>query len=220
MLTLASMLLVPGFAAAEEVSPDTLKRAAQKALTLLETTSPAFIQKGGCNSCHNQKLAAAAQAFARQRSIPTGATIAQLPDELSDASTERFLEYAQGGGAGVAGLGYELFARAIAREAADARVHAQIYYLKSMQRADGSWRAGGNRPPITFDDFTPTAFVIKALSTFAPRQHAADTKQRIDRARGWLLQARPETTQERAFHALGLSWSNAGRAAIAQAIAG
>jgi len=213
-------LFIPGAAAAQEVSAETLRRAAQKGLALLESTSPTFIQKGGCNSCHNQKLAAAAQAFARHRGIPTGPSIAQLPDEMSDATAERFIEYAQGGGAGISGLGYELFARALAREAGDDRVQAQLYYIKAMQRPDGSWRAGGNRPPLTFDDYTPTAFLINALNTFALPVHAADTKQRIDRARAWLLKAQPQSTQERAFQLLGLTWSKVDAGVIRQAVTG
>jgi hypothetical protein len=214
---LASMLLAPGVAGAEELSADALKRAAAKALALLESTSPVFTQKGGCNSCHNQKLAAAAQSLARDRGVPTGPAIAQLSDELSDATTERFIEYAQGGGSGVSGLGYELFARVVAREPGDDRLQAQLYYLKSMQRLDGGWRAGGNRPPLTFDAFTPTAFIIKALDTYALPAHADDTRQRIDRARTWLLQTPARTTQERSFKLMGLTWSKADRAAIRQA---
>src|SRR5215204_5603918 len=107
-IALASTLFVASSAAAQELAADALRHSAQKGLALLESTSSTFIQKGGCNSCHNQKLAAAAQAFVRQRGIQTGPTIAQLPDELSDATTERFIEYAQGGGSGISGLGYEL----------------------------------------------------------------------------------------------------------------
>jgi hypothetical protein len=213
-LALAFVVTVPGVVSAQQPSPEVLKRAVQQGLALLESTSPTFIQKGGCNSCHNQKLAAAAQAFARERGIATGAPIAQLNDELSDATTERFIEYAQGGGAGVSGLGYELFARIAAKQPADERVHAQLYYLRSMQRPDGSWRAGGNRPPITFDDFTTTAFILHALVAYGRPTQSDDTRQRIDRARNWLLQAKPQTTQERAFRLLGLVWSKADRAVL------
>ncbi len=214
-----ALVMVPGIVAAQEPSSDVLKRAVQQGLVLLETTSPTFVQRGGCNSCHNQKLAAAAQAFARERGIQTGATIAQLNDELSDATAERFIEYAQGGGSGVSGLGYELFARMVAKQPGDQRVQAQLYYLKSMQRPDGSWRAGGNRPPLTFDDFTGTAFILNALNAYSPPAQAADTRQRIDRARAWLLAAKPQTTQERAFRLNGLAWSKADRAAIRSAVA-
>ena len=216
---LALMVTAPAMVAAQETSADALKRAAQQGLALLESTSPTFIQRGGCNSCHNQKLAAAAQAFARERGVHTGATIAQLNDELSDATTERFIEYAQGGGAGTSGLGYELFARMVARQPADERLQAQLYYLRSMQRADGSWRAGGNRPPLTFDDFTTTAFILNALNVFALPRDASDTRQRVERARTWLLQSNPQTTQERAFRLMGLAWSKADRAAVDKAAA-
>jgi hypothetical protein len=218
-MILVSALFVPATAGAQDLSADALRRAAQNGLSLLESTSPTFIQKGGCNSCHNQKLAAAAQAFSRQRGIQTGAPIAQLPDEVSDATTERFLEYAQGGGSGISGLGYELFARAVGAEAGDQRVQAQLYYLKSMQHPDGSWGGIGNRPPITFDHVTATAFVVKALDTFALPIHAADTRQRIDRARVWLTRAQPQSTQERAFQVLGLVWSKADAGVITQTAA-
>jgi hypothetical protein len=219
-IALASALMIPASLAAQDVSSDALRRAAQKGLVLLEQTSPTFIQKGGCNSCHNQKLAAAAQSFARQRGIATGATIVQMNDELSEATTERFIEYAQGGGSGVSGLGYELFARILAGDPGDERVQAQLYYLKSMQNTDGSWRVPGNRPPLTFDAFTPTAFIIHALNTYGRPAHAADIRQRVDRARAWLLGEKPQTTQERAFHLLGLTWSKANAGAIKQAMSG
>ena len=58
-----AVLASSGPAIAEEpVSADSLRRAAEKGLDLLVKTSPTFIKKGGCNSCHNQMLPAAAQA--------------------------------------------------------------------------------------------------------------------------------------------------------------
>src|SRR3979409_78561 len=97
-IVLASMLIVPATAAtaADSGSQDTLRAAATQGLALLEQTSPAFVKKGGCNSCHNQMLPAAAQAFARSRGVPTGDTLVQLPAEMSEATTERYVEYAIG----------------------------------------------------------------------------------------------------------------------------
>src|SRR5688572_26364726 len=102
-----SLLLLPAFARAADLSTSSLRSAAQKGLELLQTTSPTFIKKGGCNSCHNQMLAAAAQAFAREHGIATGETIAQLPPELNEIGTERFIEYSS---FAVNSVGYELFA--------------------------------------------------------------------------------------------------------------
>src|SRR5258705_3430907 len=220
-IVVASMLLAPGFAgAAEDLSPATLRAAAQKALDLLEKTSPTFVKKGGCNSCHAQMLPAAAQAFARSRGIPTGETLAQLPAEVSEATAERYVEYAIGGGGGIASLSFELFAASMAHHPADARIRAKIYFIKGMQQPEGNWRGGGSRPPLTFDDFTTTAFMIRALSTYAPASETTDTAARVDRAKAWLLSAKPERTQERAFHVLGLTWSRADRASIGSAVRG
>jgi squalene cyclase len=215
----ASLLVVPAVAAAEDVPRETLRAAAEKGLVLLEKTSATFIKKGGCNSCHNQMLPAAAQAFARSRGIATGDTIAQLPSEVSETTTERIIEYS-GVAAGVNSVGYELFAYGTERRPIDARIEAQIYFLKSMQEPDGSWHATGNRPPLTFDDFTTTAYAINALNAYAPATERTDTASRIARARRWLLEARPATSQERAFHLLGLAWSKADRSAIDKAARG
>src|SRR5947207_14019285 len=107
LFAVAVPLLLPALAPSAELSSATLRAAAQKGLVPLEKTSPTFIKKGGCNSCHNQMLPAAAQAFARRRGIPTGETIAQLPPEVSEITTERIIEYSANG---ANSLGYELFA--------------------------------------------------------------------------------------------------------------
>ena len=211
---LATLLMIPTLASSADMPAATLRAAAQKGLALLEKTSPTFIKKGGCNSCHNQMLPAAAQAFARRRGVATGETIAQLPPELSEATTERIVEYAT---IGANSLGYELFAYAAANRPADARIEAQVYSLKSMQEPEGYWRTAGNRPPLTFDDFTTTAYAIYALNAYTPEAQRADTEARIARARSWLLEAKPQTTHERAFHLLGLAWSKAGRDSLEKA---
>jgi squalene-hopene/tetraprenyl-beta-curcumene cyclase len=88
-----------------------------------------------------------------------------------------------------------------------------------MQQPEGNWRGGGSRPPLTFDDFTTTAFMIRALSNYGAPADAADTAARIERARNWMQKTAADRTQERAFKLLGLSWARADRAAIDSAIA-
>src|SRR5258706_2700905 len=117
-ILLAFLLSGAAPAADDDVSPAALKTAVKKGLDLLEKPSPTFRKKGGCNSCHNQMLPAAAQAFARARGIPTGEIIAQLAPELSEITTERTIEYSTFGPDSV---GYELFATGAANRPADAR---------------------------------------------------------------------------------------------------
>jgi hypothetical protein len=221
-LVVASILalIATTASAADQVPQEALRAAAAKGLTLLERTSPTFLKKGGCNSCHNQMLPAAAQAFARSRGVPTGDTLAQLAADLSlEQTTERYLEYSAGGGSGINGISFDLFARALAHEQADARIMSQIHFIKSMQAPDGHWRGNRDRrPPLGFDEFTPTALIISALNAFAPASDAADTTARIARARAWLTTATAERTQERAFRLLGLVWSKGDAATIQSAI--
>jgi len=229
-----SVLLASQIDAAQEGVPlPKVRAAAEQGLRLLVQTSPTFIQKGGCNSCHNQALPAAAQAFAKSRGLAVGDAIAQLPGDVSEATFERYAEYSIAGGGSIAFLGYELFAKSLSQTPADARILGQIRYIKNQQQPEGHWRGGAGvlvggsqpggsraasaRPPLTYDDFTPTAYMIRALSAYAPPWEAADTQSRIDHARAWLLAAKAERTQERAFRLLGLKWSKADRSAIAAA---
>jgi len=50
---------------------------------------------------------------------------------------------------------------------------------------------------------------MRALQTYA---------QPTQRGTVWLLKARPKTTEDRAFHLLGLSWARADRRAIQRAV--
>jgi len=235
-VTCAAALLIIGSGTAwadDAVSREALQSAVRQGLDLLVKTSPTFIKKGGCNSCHNQMLPAAAQAFARARGLDVGDPIEQLPGELSELTTERYAEYSIAGGGGVNALSFELFASDLMKEPATARVRAQIQYIKTQQLPEGYWRGGGSltnngqqglsrpgaaRPPLMFDDITPTAFMIRALTAYGPPSEAADNQARIAKARQWLLATKATRLQEHAFRVLGLKWSNADPRAVDAAV--
>ncbi|MBL8290427.1 MAG: hypothetical protein JNN08_01250, partial [Bryobacterales bacterium] len=185
-----------------------------KGMVLLEQTNATFIQKGGCNSCHNQMLPAVAQMFARNRGIAVGEPMSLIPPEKNEFTTDRLIEH---NSFGANSLGYELFWYASVKRPADERIDAQIYLLKTMQQPSGTWMTRATRPPLTSDDFQTTAFAIHAIKTFGRAVDRADNESRIARARSWLLEATPQTTLESAFQVLGLVWSNAGAAAVEQA---
>ena len=197
-----------------DLTPERLREAARKGMVLLEQTNATFIQKGGCNSCHNQMLPAAAQMFARNRGIAVGEPMSLIPPEKNEFTTDRLIEH---NSFGASSLGYELFWYASVKRPADERIDAQIYLLKTMQQPTGSWMTRATRPPLTSDDFQSTAFAIHAIKTYGRAVDRADNESRIARARSWLLEAKPRTTLESAFQVLGLVWSNAGAAAVGQA---
>jgi hypothetical protein len=115
----------------------------------------------------------------------------------------------------------------------DARIRAQIRYIKAQQQPDGHWRGGGGvlvnnaqqalsrpaatRPPLNFDEFAPTAYMIRALRAYGSPDSDADTRLRIERAGKWLLNTKPSRMQEHAFRVLGLAWAKADRKSIVAA---
>ena len=214
----ALLLVVCGSVAmAEDVPQAKLLDAAKRGLALLVETSPTFIKKGGCNSCHNQMLPAVAQAFARKHGVDAGPVLEMMPPETNEFTMERLLEY---NSFGPNSLGYELFSYAGTGRPGDTRIHALMHVLKSSQQPAGHWVTPGNRPPLTVDDYSTTAFAIHALKIYAAEGKRADHDARIARARSWLLEAKPGTVQERAFQVLGLAWSKASAEAIAKAARG
>ena len=184
----------------EQSIPDAVK----KALALLEKQSPQFVRKGGCNSCHNQYLPSAAVALARERNIPAPKELTQIPLELLERSAERTMNMAAFSPNSV---GYEMFGFAATRRPADEYTDSLVHYLKLHQSPEGHWATTGNRPPLTYDAYITTAMVIKALQHYSPPTEKADTKERLARAAAWIEYAEPVTTQERAFHLLGLNWA-------------
>jgi hypothetical protein len=177
--------------------------------------SPNFIKRGGCNSCHNQNLPAAAAALARERGIKAPKEIAQIPLEALERSPERVMDNSV---LGSAGLVYELFGFAATRRPADEYTDALVHYLKRVQEREGYWASGrGARPPLAADDFIVTALAVNALKVYSREAEEPDTRTRLALVARWLEAGEPANTQERAFHLLGLKWTGGDTAVIEEA---
>ncbi|MBI3210203.1 MAG: ankyrin repeat domain-containing protein [Candidatus Solibacter usitatus] len=183
-------------------------------LAVLEKQSPKFVRTGGCNSCHSQQIPSAAVALAKERGISAPKQIEQLPLAMVEKSSERWMDFA---GVGVNSVGYEMFDYIANRRPADEYSDSVVHFIKLMQTPQGNWVTNGNRPPITFDHFVTTAMAANTLRVYGPASQKADTEKRLARAATWLESSKPVTTQERAFHLLGLAWTNASAAAIEKA---
>jgi hypothetical protein len=69
--------------------------------------------------------------------------------------------------------------------------------LAAYQGGDGGWHLPGYaRSPIQDNDFSRTAMAIRALKSYGTPGRAVETKQRIERAKQWLLRASPVTTED------------------------
>ena len=190
----------------------TIAGAVAPAFDLLQKQSHNFIRIGGCNSCHAQDLPSAAAAIARHRGLPAPKEIPQLPQSMHTVNPERVMDLVV---VGVTSAGWEMFDFGHNGVPRDEYTDATSRFMKSMQTADGHWAAiEGRRPPMNAGDYQSTALAVYTLKTYGPPAEKADTERVIARAAAWLEAARPVGTQDRAFHLLGLAWSNARPAAI------
>jgi len=194
--------------------------AVERAMGLLEKQSGNFIRIAGCNSCHSQDLASAAAGFVKSRGLKAPTEIPQLPQSMMP-SPERLMDLAVVSAPSTA---WELVDFGMNNVPPDAYTDAAVRLVKVMQRADGSWTANqSRRPPMAAGEFQDAAVCIYALRHYGPRAEAASTAAVIAKAVRWLEHAKPETTQDRAFQALALSWASENSASaksVARSLAG
>ena len=193
-----------------------IAEAVKPALELLEKQSHNFIRIGGCNSCHAQDLPSAAAAIARDRGLPSPKLIPQLPAHMHPNNAERLMDLNT---FNVVGVAWELFDFGMNHAPRDQYTDAVVRFIKSLQAPEGNWFAPEHRrPPMSYGEFQTAALAVYSLKQYGPPAEKADTDKAIARAAAWLETAKPATTQDRAFHLLGLAWANAKPAAITTAV--
>jgi hypothetical protein len=199
-------------------SPAASPRAAiVRALPLLQRSDTAFLKQAGCVSCHNNTLTAMSVADARQRGVPVDETTARQNlttiAAFVDGWREKLLQ-----GIGIPGqvdtVASILLGMAAEGYPADAATDAAAHFVKREQMPNGQWRPLAHRPPLESSDIQVTAFSLRALQIYAPPSRRPEYARSIKLAADWIIAARPDTTQDRAFQLLGLKWANAGPAAI------
>jgi hypothetical protein len=200
-----------------------VRAALERTLPLLQKTDVTFFKRAGCVSCHNNTITAEVVAAARAKKLPVNEQLAR--DQLRTIATyvdgwrERALQ-----GIGIPGdadtVSYILLGLAAEKHPADAATDAQAYLLKRQQAPDGRWRILAHRPPIESSDIQVTAASMRAVQLYMPAATRASYQHAVRRGLEWLTQQSPVTTEERAFHLLGLGWGGASRALIQQAARG
>jgi len=183
-------------------------------MALLEKQSYNFIRTGGCNSCHSQDLPSAAAGFARDNGIRAPREIPQLPASMQPPP-DRIMDL---GVVSVASSAWELFDFGMNHQPANAYTDAVVRYIKAMQTPEGNWSTNeGRRPPMNAGDYQAAALAIYSLKRYGPAAEKATTDLVLSKAVKWFESAKPITTQDRAFHLMGLSWANGSAAVIKDA---
>lgn len=186
-------------------------RAIEIALPQLEKQSHNFIRIGGCNSCHAQDLVSAAAGIARDRGMAAPLEVAQLPQSMMP-SPERLMDLNV---VGVTSVAWELFDFGMNNVAKSPYTDAVVRHLAAMQTSAGHWSTNeSRRPPMAAGDFQAAALSIYALRQYGRDADKLATDAVIAKAVRWLERTNPSTTQDRAFHLLGLAWGSGSRAAV------
>lgn len=198
-----------------------LRAAAKRALTLLETASAGSAEQRKCFNCHGQAMPVIAFYEARDSNLAVETD--NLDRQVRHAAEhlrrgrKSYLE-GKGQGGGVDTAGYALWTLEEEENASDETYSFVTDWLIGKQRDDGSWKCSSNRPPSEASHFTTTYLAVRALDQFVPKEQSEKSKSAMERATGWLTEADPKDTEDRVFRLLALDYVNAGNEIVGQSI--
>jgi N-acyl-D-amino-acid deacylase len=177
--------------------PPDARTAVQRSVSLLERATSQFFGKANCFACHEQPAASFAVGAARAKGITIDEkALNERWTQLTSALNGSQLE----GAAPLGGADNNLYvAEALVRSgyASDRKTDVLAANLAAYQSGDGGWHLPGyTRSPIQDNDFSRTAMGIRALKTYGTPGRAVEMKERIERAKQWLLHANPVTTED------------------------
>jgi ankyrin repeat protein len=198
--------------------PADLRMSAQRSIALLEASAVKAAANGGCASCHSHNITDVVTNLARAKGLRVDEKAAADRRQLTKApyfAPLNLLERLDGPGSPDVPL-YALGGLAAAGYPPDRITDAMIANVVSQQLPNGSWRSPHGaiaRPPIEDGDFSRTGIAIRAMKVYgAPAR--ADMPDRFARARDWLLNEQPATTEDRNMQLVGLECAGVDRAVL------
>jgi hypothetical protein len=213
----------------DAVVSDSPEAAVKKSLPLLQRGADVWLDRQTCISCHHQGMIVSTTALAKKRGFPIDEILAQRQIETitgKDYRVNHLKDALKGVDARLradfsAGLalraGIFLSALADAGWKADNYTEVSARVVAESQWVDGRWNRGIPRSPIDSSDFAATAFAVRILPVYAPKQQGDAIAKRIARAKEWLVATVPRTTDDKSFRLLGLYWCGADAAEIKKA---
>jgi ankyrin repeat protein len=195
------------------VANSTPQAAIAKSIALLQQSGTEFFKESGCVACHHQNFTAMAVGAARRKGIRVDEAAAAEHLKVVKAqwtgAQEFLLQRLDPPGAADT-LDYSLFGLAAVEYPADAMTDAMVANVAQEQQPNGSWSVGGvARSPLEEGMFARTAMAIRMLQHYGPPGLQAEFDKRLAKARDFLLEAQPRTTDDWAMQLLGLKWSGA-----------
>jgi len=190
-----------------------VRAAVTKGLALTLSTGMTFIQKTGCQSCHNNTLPLRAAAMARDKGIVVNADSVEKQTKVLAGMWRGGKELLLQGSDAMPDLpvtgSYSLDAMATAKIPADAISDALTRSIAMKQTEEGRWIVWAPRPPLEYGDVHATAMAIRSLTAYAPSGLRDEYSKKVSRASAWLRGVKPGTTDDRIWQLQGLAWAKA-----------
>jgi len=194
-----------------------------KSVGRLLDVAPKFRDQAPCISCHHNAMPALAAAAAKRKGIAIDEARAgkNLDDILAffrtNAPRMMLGDPAVGGEALTAG--YAQMALAANGHPLDRVTATMTHWILARQMPDGRWLGNGlNRPPSEYSPISHTAIAAGGLISYPLPGRQKDIADSLRKARQWLLASEPASAEERGMRLMGLVWTDAPRARVADAI--
>lgn len=211
---------LPEAAGAGEIDAKVLRLAVEKGIQRIEQGARNYPKNRQCFSCHHQAGPMLTLNAARQHGLAVDVQVLhdQVEFTLRSFQTKARLDKGQLLGGTATTAGYALLALAAAHHPYDDTVRSLVEYLLTRQCGEGHWRPHMRRPPSEGSNFTATAVSLAGLREYRSAIHDAEVEKRIAQAfsKGldWLLQNRPQSTEDHVFRLRGLIAAGADLTAI------
>jgi hypothetical protein len=193
-------------------SPAVVRRAVNRALPPLQRSAAKFVQERACFSCHHNALATFTMRMARDRGLRYDAAVLAAVEEKTIKSGGTLEDVVEARNVQDPTPNDSLLL--MTQSTTDAASYMRAQRLATWQREDGHWITSDFRPPHSSSLFTTTATAVRAL-----RDHLnwGANEAHIAKARTWLAATKPASTEDASFRVMGLVWSGAAAATIADA---
>jgi len=188
-----------------------------RAIPLMQNSADTWFEKRSCSSCHHQGLGTLAMSVISEQGfvVDTARLHAQATRTMRSTANwaERFVVQDVSINQSI-GQTYRAIGAAAAGHPSSAVMRAVAHLTAGQQHASGRWLSSSQRPPLEDSEVTATALGIRTLSLFPLDGRKAEFAQRIAKARRWLLNMSPQSTEERVMQLMGAAWGGAGTAAL------
>ena len=189
--------------------------AVKKVIPLIEMSGEPGWKARRCVSCHSNSLPQMTVALARKKGFAVNEEQAKKELGFAIATDEPVLEPNRLGSSPIGGgsdtLGYTLMGMAAAGAPADAVTDAHIHFMSLNQYPDGAFRTASYRPPTEYGPFTTSAVALRSIKLYPIPGRREEFRERVDRAKRWLLSAKAFSTEERSMQLNALSDAGASR---------